>query len=94
MADLEKIRRIAEALGEERIKFVIRRDEPLEKEERFKIIHEKYGVEIRKGKAFPTSYGELLIDDFINFLEEYDDDFELETTLIDLEAVVINPLYL
>ncbi len=90
----DKIQKIAETLGKEKIKFVIRRAESFEKKEDFVQLHKKYSIEYKIGQNSSNSYGNLEVSQFMSFLKEFDKKFDLTTTLIDLEAVVINPLFL
>ena len=90
----DKISRIVEALDGGKVKFVIRRAESTEKKEDFLKLHEKYGVRCKIAQSSSNSYGELEKQTFIDFLKEFDKLFDLTTTLIDLEAVIINPLFL
>jgi hypothetical protein len=92
MDRFEKIRKIAEVVQGDNVVFIIRRTEPVEREEEFKKLHENYGVECKLTRVSATTRGELGIDKFIAFIKEYDDQFELGTTVIEMESVVINPL--
>jgi hypothetical protein len=90
----EKIGKIVDALGEKRVKFAVRRTEPVENKNDFVALHEKYGVKCKIGQNSSNSYGSLEKEAFLNFLKEFDKKYDLGTTLIDLESVVINPLFL
>ncbi|MCW1296692.1 MAG: hypothetical protein OH319_03345 [Candidatus Parvarchaeota archaeon] len=100
--EIEKIRKILCALGIEgkKVKFAIRRSEFLDEEhvntsgnikEKFIELHQNYGVKIENLRSYPVSYGELEMEKFIEFLEEYDEMFDLNYTLIDVDAIIINP---
>ncbi len=94
---LEKIRRIINALGyddEDKILVTLRREGQISEENLFEDLHKKYGLNFKKIKIIPTTYGEIKLKDFIKFLEEYDELWGLETVLIDLSSVIINPAYL
>lgn len=92
MDRFEKIRKIAEVIHGNNIVFIIRRTEPVDREETFVKLHEKFGVNQKLTRVSATSRGELPIDKFIEFIREYDEQFELGTTIIEMESVVINPL--
>ena len=89
-----KIENIVKALNIELVSFRIRRPEILENEEKFREIHLKYNVDYKVSRGFSTSYGKLPLQKFISFLKEYHQLLDLSTVLIDLESVVINPLFL
>ena len=89
-----KIENIVKALGLDMVDFKIRRSEMLENVQSLKELHEKHGVSYRISQGFSTSSGRLELDAFISFIKEYDKLLDLTTTLIDLESVVINPLFL
>lgn len=92
MDRFERIKRIAEIVQGDNVVFIIRRTEPVENEEMFAKLHEKYNLKFKLTKVSATTRGEVPIDKFIEFLKEYDDHFELGTTIIEMESVVINPL--
>jgi len=92
MDRFEKIRKIAEIVQGNNVVFVVRRTEAVDNEDAFLKLHQKYGVDCKTTKISARSQGELPIEKFIEFLKEYDDQFELGETIIELESVVINPL--
>jgi archaellum biogenesis ATPase FlaH len=100
--EIEKIRRILIALGLEKkkIKFAIRRSELLDSEhvnisgdikEKFIALHKKYNLGIENLKSYPVSHGELEMEKLLEFLKEYDKMFDLNYTVIDIDAIIINP---
>jgi len=94
---LEKIKRILNVLGYsdiDKVEIKIRREGQISEETAFENLHKKYGLEFKKTKIVPTTYGKIRVEDFIKFLEEYDELWGLETILIDLESIIINPAYL
>jgi len=90
----QKIENIVKALNIQRVDFKIRRPEVLTNVNDFKTMHDKHKVKYKIAQGFSTSYGDLELKDFMSFLKEYDQLLDLSTVLIDLECVVINPLFL
>ena len=100
--EIEKIRKILIALELEKkkIKFAVRRSELLDNEhvnisedikERFIDLHKKYNLKIENLRSYPVSHGELEMEKLLEFLKEYDKMFDLNYTVIDIDAVIINP---
>ena len=92
MDRFEKIKKIAEIVQGANVVFIIRRAEPVEREDSFVALHKKYGLQYKVTRVSATTRGELPINKFVEFLREYDKDFELGTTVIEMESIVINPL--
>jgi len=106
---VEKIKAVLQALGypeDATIRFTVHRFEKLDKihvnvkkkekaeiEEMFNLFHKRFGLKI-KGDNFPSSQGELQIFKFIEFLEEYDEKFNLDWCDIDFKELTIKPTYL
>ena len=86
----ELISRIVDVFGGE-VNFALRRTELLEDEERFRELHEKYGLRYKISRGYTHSYGKLNKEKFLEFLREFDAKFDLNTCVIDLGGVVINP---
>lgn len=95
-----KVRKILEALELKKVSFSIRRSETLEEDfinvsgdakQKFAELHEKYGLKVKNISTFPVSSGELDLDNFISFLKEYDEMFNLEYVVIDLGFMTLNP---
>jgi hypothetical protein len=61
--------------------------------EMFDLFHRRYGVRIIGG-VFPSSSGSLQIDTLIEFLEEYDEKFNLDWCEIDFKELIVKPIYL
>ena len=105
---IRKIEKILNALGYEEdavIMFTLRRFERLNKhhiklnisnekiQDVFEKFHERFGVKIHDNE-FPSSSGNLKIRHFIEFLEAYDEKFDLNWCEIDLKELIIRPRYL
>lgn len=109
MEDFNKIIKVLEALGygnEHILKFKIKRFERLDpahikfnEKNKEKIIeifmkfHLRHAVEATEDE-FPASRGVLPLNRFIQFLEEYDEKFDLNWCEIDLKEITIKPIYL
>ena len=92
MDRFERIRKIAEIVHGNKVVFIVRRTEPVDREDDFAALHKKYNLDCKITRVSATTRGELPLDKFIEFLREYDKEFELGTTVIEMESVVINPL--
>ena len=92
MDRFEKIKKIAEVVQGNNVVFIIRRTEPVDRKEEFVKLHEKYGLNRKLTRVSATTRGELPLNKFVEFLKEYDEQFEIGTTVIEMESVVINPL--
>jgi hypothetical protein len=88
----DKIKKIAEVVQGDNIIFIVRRTEPVDDEEAFVKLHAKYKLKCQTTRVSARSQGELPLNKFVDFLKEYDEQFELGETVIELESVVINPL--
>jgi hypothetical protein len=109
MEDFSKITKVLEALGygkEHDLRFTLHRFERLDsahikfkEKDRKKILevfekfHFRHAVKVKEGE-FPSSVGVLPFNRFIEFLEEYDEKFDLNWCEIDLKEVVLKPIYL
>jgi len=86
----ELISKVVDVLGGE-VNFVLRRTELLEDEEGFRELHERYGLKYKISRGYTHSYGRLNKERFLEFLREFDAKFDLNTCVIDLGGVTINP---
>jgi hypothetical protein len=94
VGDIEKIVEIAKIVSGEDIGFIIRRTESIDSMKEFEALHKRFNVEFRTTQVSCKSSGKLKPERFLAFLKEYSDEFSLEPTIIEIGAVVINPVLL
>lgn len=109
MSRIEKIKSMLHSLGythDATVRFIVRRFEKVDSlhvsvrgknddkvKEMFDKFHVRHGVNIVGGN-FPSSSGQLQIDRLIEFLEEYDEKFNLNWCEVDFKELIIKPAYL
>jgi hypothetical protein len=109
MPHISKIQKVLEALGYKEtdlITFKLKRFEKLNKtnvniqakdanelDEKYKLFTERYELRIIDD-AFPAVSGRMELKEFIEFLREYDEKFNLNWCEIDFKEFTIKPAYL
>lgn len=94
MDDIEKIKKIVEIVSGSDVEFIIRRTEGVDNPDTFESLHKEFGVESKVTQISCRSSGKLELLRFVEFLKKYDHFFSLDPTIIEVGAVVINPILL
>jgi hypothetical protein len=92
--DITKIGKIAEVVSDNEVEFKIRRTEGVDNAEIFKKLHNKFGLTCKVTQISCKSEGKLKMAKFLKFLKEYHSEFSLDPTVVEIGAVVINPVLL
>jgi uncharacterized ferredoxin-like protein len=92
--DVEKIGKIAELIFGKEVEFTIRRTESINDPDAFVLLHKKFGVTSKVTQVSCKSSGKLGLKKFLDFLRNYHSEFSLDPTVIEVGAVVINPVLL
>jgi hypothetical protein len=109
MSRIEKIKSVLQSLGyspDMTVRFTLRRFEKVDRihtnakvkseeqlKERFELFNNRYDMKI-VGDNFPSSSGQLKVKNFFEFLEEYDEKFNLDWCEIEFKEITIKLAYL